>query len=271
MFSFTEQFSAATATAKSQLDKQINIANEYATTAFEGVQQIIALNVSATKASVEKSSAAAKQLFEAKDPAEFFKLNPAQAPSLDNILAYGRELASIASKTQAELLEVVKEQIKDVSAAGASVAAKLPTPDAGAAATPFATPFTAPFPNPFAGLFANPFASPASAPASAPVAAPVSAPPAPAAPVAKAPAAAVPPTPAAAPVAAQPEAEAEPEPAAPATVVNPPAPKAVAAAVAEAVAPEQEETAAQKPGKAKAAAPKANAAGESVSLKAIKK
>lgn len=264
MFSFTEQFSAATATAKSQLDKQINIANEYATTAFDGVQQIIALNVSATKASVEKSSAAAKQLFEAKDPAEFFK-NPVQPPSLDNFLAYGRELASIASKTQAELLEVVKEQIKDASAAGASVAAKLPTPDAGA----LAAPFTAPFPNPFAGLFANPFASPASAPASAPVAAPVSAPPAPAAPVAKAPAAVAPPAPAAAPVDAQPEAEAEP--AAPATVVNPPAPKAVAAAVAEAVAPEQEETAAQKPGKAKAAAPKANAAGEAVSMKAIKK
>eukprot|EP01034_Spumella_vulgaris_P041059 gene41059-50807_t len=209
MFSFTEQFSAATATAKSQLDKQINVANEFATTAFDGVQQIIALNVSATKATVEKSSAAAKQLLEAKDPAEFFKLNAVQPPSLDNVLAYGRELASIASRTQAELLEVVKEQIKDASAAGASVVAKLPAPAASApdstAASPFANPFASfasafanpfsaslatppatPFPNPFASLFASPFSNPFSnssaSPASAPVAAPVSAPPAPAAP-----------------------------------------------------------------------------------------
>eukprot|EP01034_Spumella_vulgaris_P042888 gene42888-53211_t len=61
------------------------------------------------------------------------------------------------------------------------------------------------------------------------------------------------------------------EPAAPATVVTPPAPKAVAAAVAEAVAPVQEESTAQKPGKAKAGAAKVNAAGEAISLKAVKK
>lgn len=251
MFSFTEQFSAATANAKSQLDKQLNkqlsIANEFATTAFDGVQQIIALNVSATKATVEKSSAAAKQLFEARDPSEFFKLNPVQAPNFDSLLAYGRELVSIASKTQADLLEVVKEQIKDVTEAGAAAAAK---------------------PLSLVGSVAQPAAAPASSPVAAPAAAPAAPAPA-AAPAAKAPAAAVPPAPAAAPVAA--EAQAEAEPVAPAPVVTPPAPKAVAAAVAEAVAPAQEEAPAPKSGKAKTNAAKPAAAGDAVSLKAVKK
>jgi phasin family protein len=259
MFSFTEQFSAATANAKSQLDKQLNkqlsIANEFATTAFDGVQQIIALNVSATKASVEKSSAAARQLLEARDPSEFFKLNPVQAPNFDSLLAYGRELVSIASKTQAGLLEVVKEQIKDATEAGAAAAAK-PLSLVGGSSAASAAPAAAPF------------SAPVNAPVSAPVAAPAAAPAAPAAaPAAKAPAAAVPPAAAAAPIAST----AEAEPAAPATVVTPPAPKAVAEAVAEAVAPAQEDTPANKSAKAKTNAAKPASPGDAVSLKAVKK
>jgi phasin family protein len=108
MFSITEQLSAAT---KSQLESQLQFLNNYATTAFEGAQKVIALNLSTTKASVEKSSAAAIQLLEAKDPQEFF--SAARAPSFDNVLAYGRELFSIASKTQADLFQVTKAQFKE--------------------------------------------------------------------------------------------------------------------------------------------------------------
>jgi hypothetical protein len=57
MFSITEQLSAAT---KSQLETQLKLLNGYATTAFEGAQKVIALNLSTTRASVEKSSEAAK-------------------------------------------------------------------------------------------------------------------------------------------------------------------------------------------------------------------
>ncbi|MRV71227.1 TIGR01841 family phasin [Duganella sp. FT92W] len=120
MNAFTEQFSAATASAKSQLETQLDIANHYATTAFEGVQQVIALNFSTTRASVEKSSAVAKQLLEARDPRDLI----VQTPNLDNFLAYSRELYSIASKTQAELLQLVKDQFKEATATAASVAAK---------------------------------------------------------------------------------------------------------------------------------------------------
>lgn len=120
MNAFTDQFSAATATAKSQLESQLNLASHYANTAFEGVQQVIALNFSTTRASVEKSSAVAKQFLEARDPRDFI----VQAPDLENLLSYSRELYSIASKTQAELLQLVKDQFKEATATAASVAAK---------------------------------------------------------------------------------------------------------------------------------------------------
>jgi phasin family protein len=291
MFSFTEQFSATTDTAKSQLAKQLNIANEFATTAFDGVQQIIALNVSATKASVEKSSAAAKQLFEAKDPGEFFKLNAARAPNFDNILAYSQELYNIATKTQTDLLAVVKDQIRDVTAASAAVAVK-PLALAAKAATPAAAAFVAPAavrtapqaaaaapeaaapaaaPAPVAAAPAKAAAAPAAAAAAreeaapAPAvaakveAAPAAAPTTAAAPVPAAPvSAAVPPAPAAAPV-AQPAAAAAP--AAPA--VKAPEAKPIAAAVAEAVQPEP------KSGKGKHSPAKPNAAEAGV-LKSVK-
>ena len=95
MFSIPEQFSAAT---KSQLEAQLKILNNFATTAFEGAQKVIALNLSTTKASVEKSSAAARELLEAKDPQEFFAKTSARVPNLDGLFAYNRELFSIASR-----------------------------------------------------------------------------------------------------------------------------------------------------------------------------
>jgi phasin family protein len=116
MFSFTEQFSVATANAKSQLEQQLNAVNTFASTAFDGVQQVIALNLHTTQASVEKSSAAARQLLE-KDPRDFFSVNAVPAPNFDSLLAYSRELYSIASKTQEGLLQVVKVQISDAAAA----------------------------------------------------------------------------------------------------------------------------------------------------------
>lgn len=121
MFSFTEQFSVATANAKSQLEQQLNAVNTFASTAFDGVQQVIALNLHTTQASVEKTSAAARQLFE-RDPREFFSVTAVPAPNFDSLLAYGRELYSIATKTQEGLLQVVKVQINDAAVAAKPLA-----------------------------------------------------------------------------------------------------------------------------------------------------
>jgi phasin family protein len=132
MFSIPEQFSAAT---KSQLEAQLKILNNFATTAFEGAQKVIALNLSTTKASVEKSSAAARELLEAKDPQDFFAKSTARVPNLDGLFAYNRELFSIASKTQAELFQAAQEQLKEAGKQGvqvpklsAPIAAPVPAP-----------------------------------------------------------------------------------------------------------------------------------------------
>lgn len=111
MFSIPEQFSAAT---KSQIEAQLNIINNLAAKAVESAEKVIALNISTTRASVEKSSSAAKQLLEAKDPREFFSLSTGQANYLDNLLAYSRQLFNIATAAQADLIQSAKEQIKDV-------------------------------------------------------------------------------------------------------------------------------------------------------------
>jgi len=108
MFPIPEQLSQA---AKSQLETQLNILNSFASKAFEGAQKVFALNVSTARASVEQGSDAVQQLLGAKDATEFISLSAAQAPSLDKVLAYGRELFSIASQTQAELLQTAKDQL----------------------------------------------------------------------------------------------------------------------------------------------------------------
>jgi phasin family protein len=109
MSSLTEQFSAVT---KSQLEAQFKIFNTFASTAVDSAEKVIALNLTTTKASVEKSSAAARKLLEAKDAQELFSLNAAQPSGFDNLLAYGRQLVSIATAAQTELLQSAQSGIK---------------------------------------------------------------------------------------------------------------------------------------------------------------
>ncbi len=132
MSSITEQFSAAT---KSQLDAQFQIFSTLASTAVASAEKVIALNISTTKASVEKSSAAAKKLLAAKDPQEFFSLSTAEPASFDKLLAYGRELASIASTAQSELIKSAQSTFKQVTELASTPATVVPkTPPALAAA-----------------------------------------------------------------------------------------------------------------------------------------
>ena len=123
MSSITEQFSAA---AKSQLEAQFQIFSTLAGTAVDSAQKVFALNLNATKASVEKSSAAARKLLAAKDPQEFFSLGGAEPASFDKLLAYGRELYGIASTAQAELIKSAQRSFKQVSELATTPATVVP-------------------------------------------------------------------------------------------------------------------------------------------------
>ncbi|USX22004.1 TIGR01841 family phasin [Oxalobacteraceae bacterium OTU3REALA1] len=142
MSSLTEQFSAVT---KSQLEAQFKIFNTFASTAVDSAEKVIALNLNTTKASVEKSSAAARKLLEAKGPQELFSLNATQPTGFDNLLAYGRQLVSIATAAQTELLQSAQSGIKQAQEqaqelAKASPLAAVVKPLQAVATTPVAKP-----------------------------------------------------------------------------------------------------------------------------------
>jgi phasin family protein len=113
MFMSPENLSAA---SKANLEAQVallsNLTNKY----FEGVEQIVDLNLSSLKKTLEESSATAKQFFAAKDAQEFFALAAAQTqPSTEKSIAYGRHLAGIATSFNAEVTKAAESQIADTS------------------------------------------------------------------------------------------------------------------------------------------------------------
>ena len=113
MFSIPEQFSSAT---KSNLEAQFALFSSLTGKAFESIEKIVELNLTAAKATLEESTATTKQLLAAKDPQEFFSLSAAQAqPSAEKAIAYGRHLAAITSGTQAEFSKAAESQIAETN------------------------------------------------------------------------------------------------------------------------------------------------------------
>lgn len=102
MTTLPEQFSAA---RKSQVESQINFFQNYATTAVESAEKIIALNLRMSRASMEKSSAAVRQLLSVQDPRDLFALTTHSQENFESLLAYGRQLFSIATGSQVALLK----------------------------------------------------------------------------------------------------------------------------------------------------------------------
>jgi phasin family protein len=111
MFSNSEQFTSAT---KALFESHIAAVHALSRTTIEGVEKAMALNIAATKASVEKSIADAKQLSSAKDPQEFFSLTAAQAkPTAENLVSYSRHLTDIAAGIRAEFTKAAEAQFAD--------------------------------------------------------------------------------------------------------------------------------------------------------------
>jgi phasin family protein len=113
MFAIPEQFSNAT---KANFESQFAIFSALTTTAFEGVEKLVDLNITAAKATLEESSATAKQLLSAKDAQEFFSLTAAQAqPTAEKVISYSRQVANIAAGTQAEFNKAAEQQIAETN------------------------------------------------------------------------------------------------------------------------------------------------------------
>jgi phasin family protein len=115
MFSNTQQLSSEFSNAtKALFENQFAAFNALTNNVVGSVEKVVALNLAAVKSSAEESTAAAKQLLAAKDPQEFLSLVAAQAKlNAEKAQSYGRQLAEIASSTNAELSKVVEAQVAE--------------------------------------------------------------------------------------------------------------------------------------------------------------
>ena len=113
MFAIPEQFSNAT---KANFESQFAIYSSLTAKAFEGMEKLIELNMTAAKATLEESTANARQLLSAKNPQEFFSLTAAQAkPSAEKAMSYTRQVTEITRGTQAEFTRAAEQQIAETS------------------------------------------------------------------------------------------------------------------------------------------------------------
>lgn len=111
MFPTQDQISVVT---RASVESSVALSTSLAQKALEGVEKVIHLNVAAVKASMEESSAATRQILEAKDPQEFLSLMGAQArPNFGKAVAYSNHLAGIATSTQAEFTKAAEQQIAE--------------------------------------------------------------------------------------------------------------------------------------------------------------
>lgn len=94
-----EQFSAGTR----QLDAQIDFMRAMTAQAFCTAEQVLALNISTSRATVERAASTVRQLCSITDPRDLLALGTQTQEQLSAMYAYGRELMNIATDARASL------------------------------------------------------------------------------------------------------------------------------------------------------------------------
>lgn len=89
-----EQLSAA---RKTQLEAQLNFFNSFTSKAVANAEKLLALNLDLTRKTMEKSTAVMCQALTAREPADFLALSTRTPETFGSLMAYGRELMSIAA------------------------------------------------------------------------------------------------------------------------------------------------------------------------------
>lgn len=94
MISLPEQFHAARQT---QIDKQFQLLRVLGEQALDNTGRVLALNLDASRAAVEHSSSAMRQLLAMRDPRDLLNIGAQSQRQLRTMFDYGRELFSIAT------------------------------------------------------------------------------------------------------------------------------------------------------------------------------
>lgn len=83
---------------KEQLARQIDFFQALTTRAFENVERILALNLQTTRAALDQTSGAVRQLSEARDPRDLLALSGQTQTQVEAAMAYSRKLFEIANQ-----------------------------------------------------------------------------------------------------------------------------------------------------------------------------
>jgi hypothetical protein len=100
MISFPEQLSAA---RSRQFDAQLNFMSAMTAQALATAGQVLALNISTSRASVERTANTVRQLFSITDPRDLFTVGSQAQEQLSSLFAYGQELFNIAQDARQNL------------------------------------------------------------------------------------------------------------------------------------------------------------------------
>jgi len=122
MTSLPEQLSAAsTRQLSAQLDAQFRFFDTFASQALDNASRIAALNLSASRDAVERSSHTLRQLFEATQPRDLLVLRTHAEEQVRSLVNYGRELFNIGANAQPYGLRTIMHTAAPTVAAAASV------------------------------------------------------------------------------------------------------------------------------------------------------
>ncbi len=94
MINLPEQFSAV---QQSQVDAQLALFNEFGARALHNAEQIVALNMDTTRAALERTEAAMRQLMAAQDPRDLIALTTEGQHYFDSLAVYGQALIGIVA------------------------------------------------------------------------------------------------------------------------------------------------------------------------------
>lgn len=96
MTSFSEQLSAV---RKSQWEAQLDVFRALSKRALDSAEQLIALNMKTSRASVEQATGTFKQLLEITNPRDLIAIGSTAQGQWQQVFSYGRELLGIAAGT----------------------------------------------------------------------------------------------------------------------------------------------------------------------------
>jgi phasin family protein len=100
-------------THKSNIDTFFGLTGK----AFEGVEKLIELNISAAKSAMTEAAQTTKLALSAKDPQELVALQTSlMQPAAEKVAAYGRYVYEIAASTGAEVSRVAEAQAAEAQA-----------------------------------------------------------------------------------------------------------------------------------------------------------